>query len=996
MPGPWDDYAATADVEQKQQPATGPWADFAEPSAPDLSQSTITGSYLGDIWRAFSGGYSEGYGNAPVGLSDSNVKWLQDLGVFRNEHSGGIQSVFQAFNEAVLYRGAQILDNQLRVPGALYRGAQAAGVEAGIPRDFVSLLEPFAGSLGLPGAEEAGVAMQAARSRVLGKLREARDLGVIGSPTPDTRTGTPAQAAALAVRAPEMPVEAANAAQRANGVTQNAGAATDKAGNIRLDLIDKPDAVLDVIRQAAEENGGPAAFAAARQGEIPLSQVGALSEATGVPIQDMTAGRLRGMGRLMRNDDEVRTAIQAMIQSAEDVSAKMKAAALTDTPDDLIALQEARMRHATIQEQVAGLTAEWGRTGNVFQEFRSQVKDANSLNGFLQSNKGETLDDLRNLARAGSALDPRTQLPGFLYDMRSPTAWDKFLFYWTNNLISGPVTHAKYIAANATSAAYESGIVAPIAGMVGAARRALGIGEMERAYTGEAAARLWGLIAGTPDALVAAYKAARTNLQTPLPGQAEKALNPIFQQRPNPIGGPPGTIIGLPQRGASAIHSFFNFLGYRAEIEAQAYRAASAEGLSPLTDDFWQRRQALVARPSDEAMASAIDNGAKLTFIKELGTTGKKFQAWLNAFPPAKLIVPFIQIPVNLMKAAAENTPFALLDPEVRAALSGKKGGAARDYATARIIAGGAIMGTVMNLALNDRLTGDGPQDPQERALWLLSHQPNSVRIGDHWTSYERFGYIGDLLGLAANLAEAYPHIEKGEYADAAAHLVFAAGRLIENEVGFQGLAELMQAMNDPQHYGARYAASSVATLLPFSSFQRQAASATDPDLREVKTFLDGVKYVVPSERQSLLPKRDWSGMPVQNPGYLSILRNRPIVDDPVAREMQALKITPTRPEDRINDVKLSPKLYDEYQSTAGVLTREMLGRIVNMPDWQSRPIFHRETAIKNTIEAARQTAAAAMQMHHPELIKQGIRQRVDYLTGKSSTLRPKTAPGVQ
>jgi hypothetical protein len=33
--------------------------------------------------------------------------------------------------------------------------------------------------------------------------------------------------------------------------------------------------------------------------------------------------------------------------------------------------------------------------------------------------------------------------------MRTPTFWDKFIFYWVNALISGPVTHAKYIGANA-------------------------------------------------------------------------------------------------------------------------------------------------------------------------------------------------------------------------------------------------------------------------------------------------------------------------------------------------------------------------------------------------------------------------------------------------------------------------------------------------------------------------------------------------------------------
>ena len=37
---------------------------------------------------------------------------------------------------------------------------------------------------------------------------------------------------------------------------------------------------------------------------------------------------------------------------------------------------------------------------------------------------------------------------------------------------------------------------------------------------------------------------------------------------------------------------------------------------------------------------------------------------------------------------------------------------------------------------------------------WLRTHEPYSVRVGGTWWSYNKFGPIGDLAGLVANLVE--------------------------------------------------------------------------------------------------------------------------------------------------------------------------------------------------------------------------------------------------
>lgn len=849
-----------------------------------------------------------------------------------------------------------------------------------------------------PSAQESARAMDIMRAAVAPvDLTEAHELGVVGEPRPSLENGTPAQAAGAAVPSRVM------AAQRTGDDVlrgPSPSAAIDRAGNIRLDLIGLHADAKSVIEDAAKANDD---FMVARRGGVPLAQVESLSEASGIPAKTLSAND--GLGRLMHNDAVVRTWLQAFIQASQDVAAAMQQAKMTRAPDDLAALDQKLLRFSHMQEQVSGLTAEAGRTLAVFREFYAAKQGAQAIGGFVKrytDNPDRSMEDLQRLADAGAGLPP-DKVAKLVQNARTPTFWDKYLFYWVNALISGPVTHAKYIGANAAFAAYEATAVTPLAGAVGTARRAL-TGATGGVYAGETAARLWGLLAGTPDALRAAWHAARDNIQTPLPGEVAKNVNPVINQRPNPIGGVPGTIVGLPSRGAAGIHSFFNFLGYRAEIEAQAYRAAAKEGLSLSDDAFWRRREEFAANPTTEMMDAGIQNAYRLSFIEEQGEFGKAMSRLLNTrlplpgggeWQPLKLIVPFVHIPGNIMRAGLRNSPFGpLIDGELRADLLGRNGTVAQDTAMGRLIAGGVVSGLVVNWALNDHVTGFGPTDPTERAIWLRSHQPYSVRLGNWWVSYDKFGPIGDLIGTIANLAEIGPKVADGQYSEAAGRIVKASGRLVEDEVGMQGLANLIEAIDQPDGKMARFLASQAASNLPYSSLLRQGASEVDPYMREAKTFVDALRYNIPYARQDLLPKRDGiTGEPLANPGYMTLLRQHAVSTDPLDAELAQLVLKPGPPQDRIGGVKLTPALYDQYQAIAGALVKTSLDSMVRSPGWTSLAPYLRREAIQRMIEGARQTAAAAMQARHPELIRAGIQQVEDYIRGTSHTRRPKAAP---
>ena len=907
-------------------------------------------------------------GNFDQALSDR--KW--------NEHQyadgkTAVRNGFIAFSDE---RVSQRL-SQAGIPGSKYLDSGSRDNPATGTRNFVVFNESD-----VQITHKNGISVETEPGSLPPAIAEARDLGVIGPDKPDMTTASPAEKAAA-----EVPPPMAARAARGDTISGPEPGGPEKAGNIRLDQIGINADAKDVILDAAKNNDD---FNQARAGNVPLAQVESLSGASGVPSEVLTGND--GLGRLMHNDAGVRTWLQAFHQATDEIAEQMRVVANTGDEADIAKLRDMKLRFQHMQEQVSGLTAEAGRTLGVFREFYANKGKAEALGKILEDNPGLDAESMKKLADAGKGLDDPAQVARLLHDSNKPTFWDKYLYYWVNALISGPVTHAKYIGANAAFGAYEAGVVTPIAGALGAARRLAG--GTDGVYVGEAAARTWGLLAGTPDALRAAWQAAKNNVMTPFPNEvAGKAVNPLTQVRPNPIGGKLGFAIGIPGRSAAGIHSFFRFLGYRAEVEAQAYRQAAKEGLSPISGSFWDRRGTLADHPTEAMMNAGVENGNHLTFISEQGEFGKAISRLANTrlgpggMQPFKLILPFTHIPGQILRAGLEQTPAAFLDSNMRADLLGKNGAVAADTARARLIAGGAVSAMVANWAVNDTITGYGPTDQTERAQWLRTHEPYSVRLGGWWYSYNKFGPIGDLVGLVANLVDVGPKVGEGEYADAAGHVMKATSRILEDEVGMQGLVNLIEALDDPDRKMSRFVAGQAASNLPYSSLIRQTASFNDPYMREAKNFVDELRYAVPYARQELLPKRDWLGAPMDNPGYQSIIRQRAVNADPVDLAVSQLRgFRPAPPQARIGGVALPPKMYNQYQATAGAMTRAALESIVTAPGWGQIPPGIREQTVHSIVENARKTAGSMMQARHPELILQGIRDRQDKIAGTKPT----------
>lgn len=772
------------------------------------------------------------------------------------------------------------------------------------------------------------------------------------------------------------------------------------------------DDVKALIQNAADE---AEEFPQARRGDIPLAQAEALSQATGIEAKDLD---LKGIGRELKNDAQVRAAMQVMLKTGDDLHQAMQAVAAKGGVDDLeelAALQAARMRHSLAVEQIAGLRAEWGRTGNVFQEFLESSKEPQALGRFLQDKKGETLDDLRELARHGANLDPRTQLPNFMNSARRPNTFlDKVYWYWVQGLISGVITHMGYGAANYAYAMATHGVATPLAAMIGKVKQLAGVGDdLDRALFGESAAALWAFHTAAPQAIIAAGKSAIAGLRVPLesemklrqaaiergepvPKALERSIQASETPADRPIAGVAGRILGAPGDAAGGIHSFFKIMGEQASLAATAYRQAIKEGLQPGSQAFFDRMSYLRANPTEEALKGAIDDAYQGTFMKELGPTGRAWSKavkggfengkYVKPVPGLRWIFPFNHIPINILKAGYEWSPAAFFDKEMRADIMGTNGGRAQDMAVAKMVAGSAVMTYFVHKYLSGEATGEYPDDPKERDAWKLAgKEPNSILVGGEWWSMQRFGPPGQLAQMGANLGRVIEGYQGGgdqAMTVATVRIAEAAAHMISDAPGFQSLQNLFEAWGDSNKM-TRLAALEAGTFLPFSSMEKQTASFTDPYMRQAKTFLDGVKYSIPGARQTLLPKRAWDGQPIENPGFETIVRARTALTDPVNREMASLGIHPAPPPDRIGGVKLPPDLYDRYQATAGPLTRTALDRMVTQPNWSNMPAYQRSMIMRETITATRKAAAAAMQMSHPELVQAGVQNRISRIMGQ-------------
>ena len=762
------------------------------------------------------------------------------------------------------------------------------------------------------------------------------------------------------------------------------------AGNINLDKINEPKEIKSIIKKIAKENDS---FKDARRGVVKFGSKGENLEALARSLNISQSELLKRKIGQAFNSEEVyaaRLLFDEALKDAYDLSIIAKSADASQV--DLIRFENAMARVASIQEQIAGITAEAGRA---LRSFREAVGPATSKNPKVRDKiiqdyinaKGGTVR-IQDIARKMSMLEDEAQLAKFARDQYKPTFNDYVQEYWINALLSSPSTHIVNILSNTLVAG-----LTPLeyfgAALIGKFRK----GD-DKITFGEAAARLLGSVYGALDGVRAAKKAI-------VDGEVLDPMTKLELQRQEVIPGVPGQIVRTPGKALVAEDAFFKSIGYRQELWGRAFRQAQKEGKG------LKRSYELMKNPDEwapDVHLDAIQAGRYQTFTEPLGegkfgTLGASLQKSIAKIPALRYIFPFVRTPVNIVRYAFERFPAtAAFTTRYKEAIA--RGGREADLARAKLAIGSTITAGVAMHAAAENITGRGPSDPRERAVMFeTGWQPYSIRVGDKYYSYNRFEPIGILFGITADMVDIYKYADEKRLNDEEISLGELGSMLaasvtenITNKTFLTGLSDAIQILSDPDRYAEenirRFVASFVPTVV---AYERKS---DDPILRDAQSFGDAVANRFPEvfgnldirTSQDLSPKRNIFGdvktYKETFGGKYSPVNVSPIKNDVVFNEFVNLGYTPPFPRRLIGGVKLNSEQYEDLLYQQKVLgTKQLLQNFIQSPKYKLLPKQTKIDTINDIILKRQKSAREIIQAKYPEIIQKQVEEVVEGIT---------------
>ncbi len=699
----------------------------------------------------------------------------------------------------------------------------------------------------------------------------------------------------------------------------------------------------------------------AGRGNMKLEELDRLGAALNVAPEDLAK---RAVGKVW-NAEKIRAAIAMIEQSAVRVKERALQAQRTGSADDKQKFYAAFLEHISLQIPFRGLASEAGRALRVFADESRRSKTYREL---LEQMGVEQRIDV--LAAGIAELESTGQISGFAREAYRARAIDVILEVWINALLSGPQTHAVNVFSNTLVQ-----VLTTIEGFVAA-------GTSKHVSFAEAAAYANGSIQGAFRGLRLARDAFRTEegssagskVEAPrqrslaaealgLEGLTGKAVDKI------------GRAVRIPGRALMAGDEFFKSIGYIRMLHALATREGVLAGLAgqQLADHVRTR----VENPSFEMEQKARKHADYVTFTNKMGPIGSAISRVAQEHPMLRFIAPFIRTPSNIVKFALARSPLGIWSKEFRDAYQ-QRGADPAGWAVARarVLTGSSIMALAAYYALEGSLTGGGPDDPRERALWYANgNQPYSVRINGTWYAYGRLEPLGMLLGIAADAA-AIAHLQpEKDVADVMGLVVTSIGKNLLSKTWLRGVSEVLTMLADPDRYGEKWVSNFLGTLVPTGV--AQVARTRDPYLREARGIVDTWKSRIPGLRETLPIRHNLFGQGVRlegglGPDIVSPIYTRLAKQDPIASELERLDVTPAVAQRNFQGAELSGEEYQSLVKFQGGIVQQALRRLMSSAAYQRMPTYHQRRMVELTITRARSAARIRWVLAHPEVLRRG------------------------
>ena len=698
-----------------------------------------------------------------------------------------------------------------------------------------------------------------------------------------------------------------------------------------------------------------------------------------------------------------------LVSSGEQIVELAKKASAPDaSPADLFNFRRSMAVHYSIQSEVIAARTE---TARALQSWNipagSSPARSKAITDLIMQHggAGDTVSRAKAVASIG---DNPVMLNSMARELGSGKFGRALYQVWINSILSSPITHAVNLLSNAMVAAYSI----PERYLAAGVSKAFYNGEIQAAET---SAQMFGMVKGMRDGLRLIWHGNNAEGMEGIGdvfdafGKAEIHVSDIsaeaFGMGSEGAFGRGldmlGKIVNVPGSLLQIEDKFFKSMGYRMELNALAYRTAASEGLEG--EDAAKRIADILANPPENLKADALDAAHYMTFTNELGKIGKKFTTGVNAIPAARLVLPFIRTPTNIIKYTFARTPLAYMSGAIRSDIA--KGGAAAAQAHARVALGSTLMLVTADMTLEGTITGRGPSDNRLRATKMMTGWlPYSIKVDDRWYQYSRIDPIGMMMGIGADIAELTSNANGEESEMMVTAAVLALANNLASKTYMTGIYDFIGAIDpsNPTNTPGKYLSGFAGSMVPYSSFLRNVARAGDTTMREtrgstygedgkvdtVATYLDNminnVRRSIPGMGADLPPRRDLFGEPIERASglgwiydLLSPIASRADNPDPVTKVILDNKIKISVVPRVIKGVWLSDEQYSEFSRLSGEPLKEHLDKLVTYPGFKrlsDGPDGMKAEVVRGLVNTFRNRAKEVMMREYPEL------QRLSYM----------------
>ncbi len=726
--------------------------------------------------------------------------------------------------------------------------------------------------------------------------------------------------------------------------------------NVNLERINAGDDVKKVILETSADYEGK--IQEARRGTITHETTRELADKLGLTEEQLLKrrkGQAFNAEEALAARDILNSSANRIVSLTNEVMKKRADGTVTDK--DLVDFRLEVQKHAAIQAEVSGLTAEAGRALSAFRimsENNKNIKNAQDiLDSFGGKEKVETiLDNVKKLN------DDQLSKVDWTKVLKEKVV-DKIHRYFIESILSGPPTHLANIISNAATAMYRVGIEKPSTVATEAVLSKVQKRKANR-YIGEVPAEFTGMIKAIPEAINSAKNTLFTGIQKAGVKTedsqiltTETQFTPLKQNKYGAL---------LPTRWLSAADEFFKVLNYSGEISSLAYRQAKTEGHTG--ENLSKRYIELLSNPEEKMSNDAWEEARYRTFTDSPGRITRQIMSLRRSIPGARYVIPFLNTPVKILKYGLERTPVSselMLYKKIKSGEISKEN--LSDEIGKMLFSHIAAIPIVM-AAMNGSITGSGPQDTKKRnELLRTGWLPYSIKIGDTYVSYSRIEPIATVIGAIADFST----LDIGDdlsLTDIAGRIGYAIQQNITNKTFFSQLANFVKATEDFKQYGENFITNFASSAIP--NLSGKIADAVDPYYRNANTLTDIYLRKIPGVSEILYPRRDIFGRPIEkSPSGLMALFSPVKVSNNkenfVDKEIARLELGKGMPSKNTLGIKLSDAQYDDYSKVSGELAYKRVKAFMESEAYKKLDDEKRRKIISAKIDKSREFARSEL-----------------------------------